>query len=347
MSQLFEYVQKLLSQGYSSSSIRSTLLSAGYSPYEIDMAFSQTSHNRITTLPLVLALVLVLALIAGGIYLFAPGPELPLTFSIDVLTPRVTSGDQATIAAQITNPNPGKISATLQVVVRAPNGTTYPSQKTALVEEQASVPFLISLPADASGKHVVTAKLTWKSQSSTQTAAFEVTRARKTVTFENREQHAIDIQQTCPLGCDDQNFCTTDFCNAGTCESVPVVPCCGNRNCEAQESEATCLIDCTKRITSTDIREEALKLARTNLQQSITTCGTLAQQSYVDECLATVSDQSSNKLPCEQIVSDDLRDACYIPFSYNNDFTVCEKITNQAIKNSCFVLASVQGTQGG
>lgn len=344
MSQLSDYVQKLIAQGYSSTNIRSTLLSAGYSSSEIESAFGKTSRT-IRTLPLVLALVVVLAIIGIGIYLFAPTQSQPLNFSAELLTPTSSPGDSIAIAAHITNPNMRKVNTIVTAQVRAPNGTTYAEQKTIQVENEASVPLSIPLPSNAAaGRYAVTVKFTGGLMPATQTLYVNVAPSAEIVTSEEREEQAIELQNTCPNGCDDQNFCTTDTCNKGTCEHLAVTPCCGNRNCETGESESSCVIDCSKRVTSTDIRTQALGLAGTNVQQAITTCASLAQQSYIDECLASVSDASANKLPCETIVSDDMRDACYIPFSYKNDFSVCEKIVNQAIKNSCTVLAQVQST---
>lgn len=344
MSQLSDYIQKLLSQGYSLGSIRSTLLNAGYSPSEIDTAFGQTTHH-IHTSPLVLALLVVLALTGVGIYFFAPAPEQPLDFSADLLSPTAVPGGTVELAVHIINSNERKISATLSALVRAPNGTTYPAQKIVVVEKEVSVPLSLSLSADsASGRYTVTTKLSWGTQSKTQSLMFTVAPRTQITTTEQREQLVEIKQLTCPGGCDDQNFCTTDTCNKGICEYVPIIPCCGNRNCESEESENSCILDCGKRVTSTSIRDQAIILSKVNLAQAISTCETLAQQSYVDECLASVSDTAANKQPCEGIVSDDLRDACYIPFSYKNDFSVCEKITNQAIKNSCVTLAQVQST---
>ncbi len=50
---------------------------------------------------------------------------------------------------------------------------------------------------------------------------------------------------TCASGCDDQNSCTTDFCESAQCKHSLIRPCCGNGFCESSESHSTCPADCT------------------------------------------------------------------------------------------------------
>lgn len=326
MSQLSEYVQQLLKQGYTKENIRQTLLTAGYTDQEIDEAFAR----HITTLPFVIVLgVLFLTIIA--VFLFLGRETKPLLFSIDVLTPKVVQGDALVIVAHITNPNKNAI---MNVQLKAPSGKIT-AQKTIAMNQEKSLPVSISIPQDAElGKYVITVKLTWKQQQKEQTANFDVEKPKSKETYEQKEKRAEVLQKNCPVSCDDQNFCTIDNCNRGDCVNTPILPCCGNGNCEEKED---CLIDCSTRTTSQDIKNNALD----NPEQAITICATLAQQAYIDDCLIGVSEKYENKEACETVMNDELRDACYIPFAYKKDFTVCEKINNQALKNSCLTLQQI------
>ncbi len=49
----------------------------------------------------------------------------------------------------------------------------------------------------------------------------------------------------CSCGdCTDYDMCTSDDCVEGACVNEPVVPCCGNDECEDGENETSCLDDC-------------------------------------------------------------------------------------------------------
>jgi hypothetical protein len=53
--------------------------------------------------------------------------------------------------------------------------------------------------------------------------------------------------KACPRSCDDQNFCTEDYCSELTnyeCKHITIKPCCGNSICESQENFENCLADC-------------------------------------------------------------------------------------------------------
>ncbi len=333
MSPLSEYVQKLLKQGYAKDNIRQTLTAAGYTDQEIDLAFAR----HITPLSFTIAIGALFLTVIAIFLLLGRTPDQPLSLSIDVLTPKVTQGDTLALAVHITNPNERRINAIIKAIIKSPSGKTITEQKTATAGQQTSIPISIALPNDAEiGRYSLEVKLEWKKQTKYQTTSFEVIKQKVQITREQREQKAETAQKTCSSGCDDQNFCTTDTCNEGACVNTPIIPCCGNGKCEQEEE---CLPDCTTKTTSEDIKTEAL--AQTDLEQATTICASLAQQTYIDECLIEVAEKSENKQACEEIVSDDLRDSCYIPFAYKKDFTVCEKVVNQALKNSCITLQQI------
>ncbi len=50
--------------------------------------------------------------------------------------------------------------------------------------------------------------------------------------------------------CDDGEFCTTDTCNAGTCDNTLRSDCCGNGTCESPEDCVSCAADCVGGTTS-------------------------------------------------------------------------------------------------
>jgi len=63
------------------------------------------------------------------------------------------------------------------------------------------------------------------------------------------QKETLNQTKKCPSSCDDSNPCTNDFCSKETdyeCRHQPIAPCCGNSECESQESYSTCPADCKK-----------------------------------------------------------------------------------------------------
>ena len=74
---------------------------------------------------------------------------------------------------------------------------------------------------------------------------------------------------------------------------------------------------------------------------AVDTCNGIGQRAYVDRCLSEVADSTKNLAACEGIVSDEIRDSCYMTFAYNKDFSVCPKVTSTYLKNSCYLLSQL------
>ena len=69
--------------------------------------------------------------------------------------------------------------------------------------------------------------------------------------------NVITDLQSCPASCNDFNQCTRDICNENTsfkCQYIPIENCCGNLQCEPNESYSTCSSDC--RITEEECLQE-------------------------------------------------------------------------------------------
>ena len=69
-------------------------------------------------------------------------------------------------------------------------------------------------------------------------------------------------------------------------------------------------------------------------------CVSVEDDSYRDSCYRDFATTSRNSAVCEKIVADQKRDNCYLNFvaqkdSALNDYTVCDKITNKYLKQSC------------
>jgi len=353
---LAEYVRRLLQQGYDAGTIRTTLINAGYSPTDVNYAMQLAGapvERRINTKTLIAAF-LILLVLAGGVLmilkLIQPAPVV-LSFSANLFSTKISTGQNLAVNFEIQNPSGRKTNGLIDYKVTGPEGKIASKTESVTTTTRTSVPSTISLPGATPGAYTLEATLTYGDKTITKTADFEITEKTEAPTpgetLKEKTTEAAKIsQQTCPGGCDDLNFCTTDTCLNGECTSTPIKPCCGNNQCEAGETMSTCVLDCAERPIGPDaIKETAKKLAATDLPKALEACKSMSQRTLVDGCLNIISEASGSKEPCTQVTDSDVRDACYIPFAYKNDFSVCNEITNPYMKNSCQSLAELTNIQ--
>jgi len=351
---LIEYIKNLIRQGYDEGTIRNTLLNAGYSPYDIDLAMraARVPKRIITTKTLVfifIAVVVVSIIVLVVIKLSAPKP-VELDLSLVPLTTTISPGQAFIVTAKITNPSGSSTKAIVEFSISGPDGLVTEQTATATVREKASLPSTIILPATIRpGFYTLKTVLSWNKKHVEKTVNFEVT--EKPITEaplpaealeKEAEARAREVQRLCPGGCDDYNACTEDVCIEGTCKHIAITPCCGNGVCESGETKITCSVDCAPREkTPGELVIQAKTLAQTNPAQASAVCNSIGLRDVADECFSEVATITKNKQLCESIVDSSIRDGCYITFAYENDFTVCEKIENRYTKNSCNTLKNM------
>lgn len=342
---LVEYCRQLLAQGYDSETIRTTLISAGYSKFDANDALRAAGasvpsgfHVDGRTLIFVFGGLLVLALIVWLVLLFT-GPEpAPLSVSTSLLSTQIAAGEEVVINVDVSNPDDRKVSASLEVTVSGPNGVVDIRSESLQLDSSRRVPVRILIPEGSSaGQYVVEAVLSYGPLTVRSSSSFEVrekvSQAPSGIVDVPVEQ-AVDVSLTCPASCDDLQFCTRDSCVAGQCVNEPIVPCCGNGVCESGE-DVSCSIDCSPQVSPQTIIEEAVGLAVANQQGAVQKCHSLGMQFYVDSCLNDVASAANSKSVCEQISSGDSRDACLISFAYKGDFSVCAQIQDVYLRTSC------------
>lgn len=354
---LVEYIRRLLEQGYDSGSIRTTLLNAGYSPYDVDAAMraSGAPAKRIGGKPLIVAFVIILFACAAALLLLKllQAPPVQLEVSVNLFSTEVAPGQEVVVNTDIRNPGGKKVDGLIDFEVLGPAGRVASKTEEFSVVTQVSVPVSVRLPSDAViGDYRVFVRVSYKGKSEQASSSFSVVERveQPAVPVESlkreAEEVARELQLTCPGGCDDLNFCTDDSCVQGVCRSVPVVPCCGNGECEAGESKSSCMLDCSERPVSPDeIKLKAKELAKSDVNGAVELCDSLVQRSYIDGCLSDVAEAGENKEPCARVVNSDLRDGCFITFAYKNDFSVCSEIKNSYMKTSCDTWAQISAVQ--
>lgn len=352
---LIEYIQRLLRQGYDKGTIRTTLLNAGYAPADIDVAMRAASgevHRKIPTKLLVVIFVALLVL-SGAVLLVLKvmqPPRAEVTFSMSLFSTVVEPGGEVVLTVRVVNPSGSRVEGLIDFTVSGPGGRLESRTESFEVRDQTNLPLTFGVPEGAvEGQYTIEASLSYVGGTVRQSETFEVAErvevaAPSEALEEAAEEEAREAQLTCPTGCDDLNFCTDDACVDGECVHTPIVPCCGNRKCEAGESESLCPVDCGERREGPEeVKAQAVELASSDVAGAIGVCDGLAQREFIDACLRDVSQAANVKEPCAMIVDADTRDGCYIPFAYTGDYAVCDEITNKYMKNSCLSLQRLQG----
>ncbi|PIN75901.1 hypothetical protein COV18_01840 [Candidatus Woesearchaeota archaeon CG10_big_fil_rev_8_21_14_0_10_37_12] len=341
---LVSYVQRLVSQGYDLKVIRTTLEKAGYSNVEIQDAFraaGATHQHAISTRVLVILFV-VLGLLVGVIFVVLTFSREPVELSatLNVLTQEVSPGKVVSVSVDVFNPSGREITSTVDVALSLSGSMVLSEAKQVSVTDRASVSFSLLVPASANfGNYDISAVVLYGSKQITKRSKVSVVAAAQ------KPEIVIDTVavpreqlEMCPAGCDDLNFCTTDVCSNGQCSHSPIVPCCGNGACESGESAAICMLDCGGGVSAAGRIDQAANLATVDFSRARNTCDSIGQRNLVDRCLITIATKSKRMEVCDEIVTDDTRDSCYLDFAYDNNYVGCGKIMNQFLKNSCFAL---------
>ena len=349
---LVEYVRSLLNQGYGEGVIRSTLLNAGYSPSEVDVAFRVVrglSVRSVSTrsLVLVFGVLFVLALVIFGVLKFLGPSPADLSFSVGLFSSSFSPGQEVLVNVDISNSG-GAVSGLIDFEVIGPGGRVAGKTESFSVVNSVSVPSSIVLPKGAPlGSYSLKVSLSYGVHSSSKSVSFNVVEGVKSsVASESlvspSVESAIQVELSCPVSCDDLDFCTLDSCVKGECVHRVVVPCCGNRVCESGE---VCGVDCEGLVDVDATRVEAVSLASSDFSGAVNLCKSLGASYLVDGCLADVSEEGNSKSGCLSIVDVEVRDSCLVSFALKDDFSVCDDVVNQYLKNSCLSLKALKSSK--
>jgi hypothetical protein len=193
--------------------------------------------------------------------------------------------------------------------------------------------------------------------------------------LQNQDEEGVDCGgscpacKSCPSSCDDGDALTVDYCDASTGFSCVHTggAVCGDGTCQAAESQISCPDDC-KEIEQVanpwDEVERIKQLAQTDPGKATSECQTLSGN-FRDLCLQNVGQASQNAaicdsiddeikkerccsefakatnkpVLCEHIQKESRRDSCYTNFAIKGDYSVCPKISNQYLRQSCETLS--------
>ena len=173
--------------------------------------------------------------------------------------------------------------------------------------------------------------------------------------IKNQNEEEIDCGGVCKpcenqlqkIDCNDNDPCTEDSAENGQCVHNPIPSCKASIVIPAEQPS----LDNIKETAKTD-PSKALQLCNqyevpdlkntcirniAEVQRNANYCAKIADQKIKDLCNSNIA-QSLNENPlCDSVVSDGIRDSCYANFFVppNKDYSVCSKITNNNLRQSC------------
>jgi len=126
---------------------------------------------------------------------------------------------------------------------------------------------------------------------------------------------------------------------------------CGDGICGFGENYLNCPQDCEPAeaspeevegeiMTRPQIIDKVIALS-TNPNEAAGFCAGLDLQFDRDVCYDNLAEASQTSSWCEEIVDDNRRDGCYSEFVLKGDYSVCGKLTNKYLKESCYSLRAV------
>ena len=94
--------------------------------------------------------------------------------------------------------------------------------------------------------------------------------------------------------------------------------------------------------TVKEIIEEIQEISLSQPEEAYELCNEFDNQKDKDRCFMSIAASANNKVFCEYIQEDiHKRDSCYMNWGMNNnDYSICEKISNPNLKSSCDLLKS-------
>ncbi|MBW3001781.1 hypothetical protein KY338_01305 [Candidatus Woesearchaeota archaeon] len=347
---LTEYINKLLKAGYTPGAIRSNLINSGYSPAEINQAFTYLKKPKrkisLTLKVLIIAaisLTLLILIILGAVWLFTPEPK-EISITITPLKTESYPGDTVSFLAELTS-NVERIEQVLlshELIDIKEEKIITAKQDRPEIGRKRSLTIQMNLPSDLKpGTYEIKTIMSYKLGTKQKKFNFNILEASEEEKLpEEYIEEFIEEEEPqevmCPKSCDDFNPCTADSCEKGLCVHTPIIPCCGNGICEEGENMVNCAEDCAKTTkTPQEIITQANTVAKTDPEAAAMLCNKLTRQNDINLCFSEVAKTSGKSIICDNIQTQDSKDSCYMEFAIDGDYSVCSKIKNSYLSKSC------------
>jgi len=356
---LASYIRTQLSAGYSMVSIREHLVTHGYSAKMVDDAIQNLYkgqkhpiHTLNKTLIVSASLIFVgLIILATSVYfLFGSNKESGQLLDVKIkgITEQVHPGDSFQFRVDLANMG-GKNRYDVRLKHELLRGETVITmeEETVAVETTMGKVTSIKIPDTVRQDSYILRT----------TAIYSGKKAVSSLSLRIEDEPAV-VERTCPASCDDSNSCTIDACNASTnfrCLYTPIIPCCGDNNCQEGEDSGSCPGDCpldeendtggtpSLQRPISDFREELEKIKSIAISDSSRAgdmCKEFEKQVYQDHCYGEVAKISNMDGFCRAIKDADKKDSCLLNHILDNhNYELCTEIVNDNLRSSCSMLS--------
>lgn len=345
--ELVSYIKDQIKNGYDINAIKQNLTQHGYSSHAIEQAVHEVYHGNFPWIAV--AVFAVASVVILGAFLLLSRPVVPeqlLDIETTGLSESIEAGKIISFNVEMVNMGTKKAyDVILQHDLIDSRGDIVTSkQESVAVMTKTSTRSQLLIPKDTSpGKYEIETTVYYDNAEAVSSFMFKV-EGQEDMSDEGDEE-GVSAEE-CPVNCDDMNPCTKDVCDPDgpfICKHSVINPCCGNDLCEDQENYKVCAEDCEapdifSSMTKEDIAERAEELAETDIVSAVSFCEDISDFNSRDVCYNSLAEGSGKSNYCDNIISEIKRDSCYGTFASKGDLTVCPKITNVYMKESCEAL---------
>ncbi len=371
------YINDMLSRGYKEPQIKTALLKAGYSKQAIEQYFQEIKPKHIiSSFKFLFIFIIILFIIAALGYLTFQYLLKPSSSSITLTIENPSIQENSlTFNLEISSAQKRKFSLPITYELKDSQKNLIYTENTRTSFDTATIDAVeINLPEPLQeGNYILTVstflegKKVSASKAITKTPQSPIQNPQST--FQNPQSPIQNPQSKIQNPtCDDSNQCTKDYIENENCIHEQIKPCCGNTICESEENERNCDTDCIpadKPLTRDEIVEKAKSLTAAEPDKASTYCRqlifvtdrdlcykdiaeTAKAEKYCtlidsvikkDQCFSFIAQELSQSAYCGSIQSTGIRDQCYVQFIVKGDYSLCDRLTDDYLKESCRVLA--------
>lgn len=340
--QLISFIKNSLAQGYDLNSIRSHLLTSGFSSKEIEdgiqyvysgghevkhlIELSKPTLILIGASALVIMLITVLAIVLiGG----EDKPKMLLDLSLEPIDTSIEAGQTLSFITEVSNLGTSdRYDVLLRYVIvnKKTNSVAVSSEETIAVSTKATKTAKIKVPRTIDvGSYQLKATASYDEKEAD--ASFSFTVYKKTTDTNQPTETDNEIENSkdeiVPSNEEKEEFIPGEISTEPTDEFVPLF--------EPSDSEDSPRL----------IIDNAETAAKTNMNEAGKICSSLEQVKNKDRCFSVVAKAANQSTFCTHIDTQQNRDSCFMNFAMQRDYSVCPDVENPYLKKACESLSYV------
>ncbi|MFC1691474.1 hypothetical protein ACFL0W_04815 [Nanoarchaeota archaeon] len=332
---LVSFIQQNLKQGYRIEAIRNYLVSQGYQSFDVENAINyvnqqvQKKPSSKKILVPVIAVVLIIIAFVGYNFIFQ-GPEVKpteitperlLDLKMELSQKRIAIGDSLQFVFALTNfGTKGRfdVKMTYDIVDMTTEETIAFSEETLAIETSLSKVVEIELPDDLpTGRYKVDVKATYKDQEADSSELFRIMLPGE----EDELPPEPPVIEPVPVPAPEKEDNVTV---TPPPEPLPITPV-TDVTIVSQESFAKVMAQI----------KNSLSISPQKTEEVCEEAG----RSFESLCYGELAKNTRNDSYCEKI-EEYRRDSCYLSLMYIGLYSVCEKISDKALMDSCMMMRS-------